>query len=522
MKGRLKTADNLRRAALFSVALAGVVLLIYYTRAGPAVRGDSVRYVMGAENLLHGHGYSRTSGGGETYIETGFAPLLSYTLAFFGLFKLDLYVVGRVMNIALFGLSTYMVGTLLARYADSTWLGVIGGLLFILTGNILEWHAWLMSEPLYIAFTLGALVVLLRSLDTGSLPLVALSALLAGISSLARYIGISFVPAAVLAILFFGRREWKSRILRAAVYAVVGLAPFILWMARNQLAGGTGVANREIIFHVMRPDVIKLYLFEITSWFIPEALVLPRVVRAGVAIILAGAAPALFVVDRWRKRKHDRGFNESAITRMPWILLFFIPAYALVLIVNSFLLDAGTTESAVIRYLTPMLVFLIMLELSTISNLLGGETRRRRQLFALLYLLFVAAFSVAELVPQLKRSSVVLGFTALRSEQQGVIARLETLDPEKPLISNNPEMVYYLIDRPAYMKPIKYDLYQQADRDDFEEQLELAETRLQEGSLFIQFGKPTEEEQEVIRRLGVKPAYKSGDVTIYSMEDTGD
>jgi hypothetical protein len=66
-------------------------------------------------------------------------------------------------------------------------------------------------------------------------------------------------------------------------------------------------------------------------------------------------------------------------------------------------------------------------------------------------------------------------------------------------------MVYYLIDRPAYTMPIKYDPYQQAFREDFAEQIELARARLEAGAVLVIFGEPSDEETEVIERLALRP-----------------
>jgi hypothetical protein len=71
------------------------------------------------------------------------------------------------------------------------------------------------------------------------------------------------------------------------------------------------------------------------------------------------------------------------------------------------------------------------------------------------------------------------------------------------IITDNPEMVYYLTDRPAYAMPIKYDLYRQVFREDYRQQIDLARDRLEADALLVVFGKPSDDEAEAIGLLGV-------------------
>ena len=82
--------------AAIGLASLGILLILFHTRNGPGVTGDSVHYVMGAENLLAGRGYARTAGGGEAVPITGFPPGYSGVLSGVGLFVEDLFDGGRM------------------------------------------------------------------------------------------------------------------------------------------------------------------------------------------------------------------------------------------------------------------------------------------------------------------------------------------------------------------------------------------------------------------------------------------
>jgi hypothetical protein len=93
---------------LLLIAAVGVGLILYETRIGPGINGDSVHYIMGAENLLLGNGFSRWSGGGEIRPITGFPPFYSTVLACMGFIGLDLFQVARILNALLFGANIFL------------------------------------------------------------------------------------------------------------------------------------------------------------------------------------------------------------------------------------------------------------------------------------------------------------------------------------------------------------------------------------------------------------------------------
>ena len=93
---------------LAAIAICGVGLLLFHTRNGPGITGDSVSYVMGAENMIMGRGYSRTAGGGEAVPITGFPPGYSTALVLFSWISRDFFSVGRNLNALLFGLNIFL------------------------------------------------------------------------------------------------------------------------------------------------------------------------------------------------------------------------------------------------------------------------------------------------------------------------------------------------------------------------------------------------------------------------------
>ena len=501
---------------LLFLALLGVALLFYFTRSGLAIRGDSVRYVMGAENLIAGKGFSRTSGGGELYPETGFAPFLSVVLGGMGLLGADMLAGARILNLLLFGLNIALVGGMIYRFTRSWVAAIVGGLLFLFAPNILESHGWLMTEALFVFLMLLSLACLLHFLDTGRTGLLILAGCLAGAASVTRYIGLSLAPAGALAVLWLGRGSWRTRLAQAIAFAALGVAPFVAWMLRNQALGDAGLANRQLIFHMIRPDLVRFYLYEAATWALPEPFIVPRAIRAAMAVALTGFGPVWYFLRAWRNRKAQVSSPTGAFKALPWVFLLNLAAYAVVLVLNSILLDAATTEPAATRYLVPFFSMLVVFETSVYAHMVLRTVRpdAYRALAVALGVVLIALYAQRS-VAVAQASTLRFGFTGIREQSARAADDLLRLAGDSPIISNNPEMVYYLVDRPAYFIPILYDPYQQQTRPDFEAQLELATERMKDGSVLVIFGDLKPWEEEALDRLVVAPLRTYDDIVIY-------
>jgi hypothetical protein len=254
----------------------------------------------------------------------------------------------------------------------------------------------------------------------------------------------------------------------------------------------------------------------VATWFVPAQIMLHRIVRGLLAFMIAVIGPGYVF---WQQIR-DKKLNPDTDTIPLWIIIIYVPSYIALLAVNSFLLDAGTTIEGAIRYLVPLLTVVIILEVSCYYRLLKALNFRRMAVgSALLYAAFVLVLSGVTMVRLASKSTLIFGFTGIRSTLSPVAEILEGQNPSIPIISTNPERVYYLIGRPAYMKPIEFDVYQQSLREDFEEQIELATERLKNGSYFVFFDKPSAEEERILSLLPIEELFAMRNVVIYAYKE---
>jgi hypothetical protein len=70
------------------------------------------------------------------------------------------------------------------------------------------------------------------------------------------------------------------------------------------------------------------------------------------------------------------------------------------------------------------------------------------------------------------------------------------------------------------MMPILFDVYQQAEREDFEEQVALAAQRMKDASVLVLFGPPKPDEAEALRRLPIRRLLTLPETVLYVHEDS--
>ena len=107
----------------------------------------------------------------------------------------------------------------------------------------------------------------------------------------------------------------------------------------------------------------------------------------------------------------------------------------------------------------------------------------------------------------------------MKRNQTELVAGLSNIDPFTPIISNNPEMIFILAERPAYLLPIRVDAYTQSERQDYDQNINANRTRMEHGAILVILGNPDEGALEAMNDLNVTPLagyiaaafYRAGD-----------
>ena len=495
------------------IALAGMLAVTYQTRKGPGVTGDSVYYVMGAQNLLSGNGYSRYSGGWEPVPITGFPPVFSLILAGTGILGSNLYQSAHILNILLFGANISLVGLLVFRYTNRVIPALIASLLVMASESMIHYHSWVMTEGLFIFLTLVAIYVLVHYFESSKLWLLVVAGLLMAIATLTRYVGLATVGMAGLGILIFARISWKKRLLHTAVLGIVSLTPLILWFYRNSLVSNS-LVNRQFIFHLMSRELVLGFISEAVSWFSPRVLHLPRILDACLVLIFSIGIPLAYLWLENRRGALRRDSSWRGFTILPYLMLLFIPTYIILLVANTTLLDASTSLSATRRYLLPVYAAVVVMLIVMVFRLVEKRTITIKIISLVIGILFVA-LSLTETASALRNPNKDLGYTDVKNSWTEVVHTLNEIDTSHLFISDNVELFYFLAGRPAYAFPIIYDNYTQQYRQDYAQQIATAENRLENGAIIVLF-QPDEARQKALEQLNVKTLYQFPQAVFYN------
>ena len=139
------------------IALLGAIhVLVRTSTYGAALGNDAFNYLSAAESLAAGEGLL-SPGGGQMVL---FAPFFSMAMAFLSLFGIEPVDGGRFLNATAFGLLILVSGLWLSRRLESRPLALGVALAVMAALPLAHAASTLMSEPLFILFTLLALMPL--------------------------------------------------------------------------------------------------------------------------------------------------------------------------------------------------------------------------------------------------------------------------------------------------------------------------------------------------------------------------
>jgi 4-amino-4-deoxy-L-arabinose transferase-like glycosyltransferase len=493
---------------LIALALLGISFVLYYSRYGAGLDGDATRYILGAMNILAGNGYSYISGGGEIVPITTFPPFFPLVLAGLGATGMDLFVVARMLNAILFGVAIFLSGYLVFRHNQSLWTAIIASALIVVSPTLVELFGWSMSDPLFIVLMLVAILGFHFYLEQEKPWALIMTGVLVGLACITRYAGLALVIGIALSVLFLSRLDWKQRILRTLAVSVLGVAPLAVWTWRNSRQAGT-LANRAVIFHPMRGEVVRQYFEELASWLIPMQLDLPRIryrlFLAGVVLVIG---IILFYYPKLKQKSSGNGKSFNTSSKMPAILLLIIIGYLMVLILNSTYLDAWSGPGIPSRYLAPVFFLVVILVASFVSLQLSNRNRFSPSwIGAIVLLLFLIALNGSQTVEIISDPTMKLGYVTAKMYWTDEIQALEQIDASQTIVSNNIELTYILSGRSSYMIPIRFNPNNLQANEDFSAQIELTRERLSDNGVLViyGYGELGRETQIVVEQLEAEP-----------------
>ena len=428
-----------------------VVCVWYATAPGTGISPDSAIYIGAARNLLAGRGL--TVGGMPL---THFPPLFSVLLAIGGLFGPDPAVVARGLNAALLGANVFLLGYAIHQTTGALWTAVLGSVLALVAGDIVEPHTWAWSEPLMLGLGFAGFLLLDRDLKAPRLGRLVGAAAVLGLALLARYAAIPLIGTAMLGIVLFRPGRLRSRLGAAGVFTLISCGPFGLWLLRNWLRAG-GTTDRHFFIHWITDKHFISARATCAGWFHFTTGKLPVEQQTTLLFIALGILLLLVAVLIWKTVRPNPSADGKPLTpRLPWLLLIFGLSYFSFLVVSISFFDFNTPLDS--RILCPLHFVLIAF---TLCVLQAGCSADRWSRWVGVGLLIVGGWSVW---PQWKKVQITLaehhlngrGFASQKWRNCEFLDRIRNM-PEVPIYLNEIVGTTYYTGRSIKLIPVRRD-----------------------------------------------------------------
>lgn len=477
-------------AFLLIIAGVGVLLDLIVIRYGVGASGDAVWYMQGAENILKGYGYGIMRGDG--FIPTTmYPPFYSIFLAGFGWFGISLFTMAGVLSALLLGANIFLTGWIVYKVSGSAVASSLASIFALMQFDLFELHTWAMSEPLYITLTLISLLSIFYYRKNRQLIFLALAGLTAGLSVITRYVGISLAPALCLWILVWDKGTLKKRIMDAAMLGSLCLLPVALFFIRNASLTNTITGRSALVFHAIPKEnyanTVQTLLSWVFTWLatyhIPWAL--EKVLFIG--LLLLSAVLFYFSVRHSSTTEND---GQQLFTHFEYLLLIFLSLYVFTFMGSIYLSLAGSPtnwiSTQIPRYLTSLFPVFLILAVLIFLRIQSAVSIRSKVLGTALtsislaiLALYIANFSF------FYSKGIYLGYTGIRNKFPALVAELRSIDPARPVIASNYELVTFLAGRPVYSMPGEGDELTAIANPNLPQLLEKISDLLDQGAILV-------------------------------------
>ena len=247
----------LKNLDLIVFPVAAFYLVYLYTKySGIGISPDSIMYTSAARSL-------HTNGSLITFNNTAITDFPVFYPFFLWLILaitgVDPIAASPVIDGILFASLLFLSGYIIKRFNPTSW--VYNWLILaaaVLSPALLQVYTYLWSETLFIVVIL-VFVIVARQYFTGhTLKQLLIFALMASVSSITRYAGVTLIGTGGLLLLMDRQLNIKIKIKHIVIYSITSCLPLVLNLVRNALATSRLTGPRE---QSITPFLKNVYYF---------------------------------------------------------------------------------------------------------------------------------------------------------------------------------------------------------------------------------------------------------------------
>ncbi len=444
-------------AAIILISLIGATIVVYSTANGPWGYTDAVEYISVARSLLAGRGPGYYQSNAIFDYITIHPPFYAIVLSAIGLLGINLVVAARWLNVTSFVLTIFIAGWMFFRFSRVPAMGIIANALMCAFPSMVMLFSSSMSEPLFIILILLQGLCLLVYLEKKKSYLLVLTALVAGLASLTRSAGLAMLGAGAVSILLFSLGKKWQRLGTAFLYTGLGILPTILWLIWGYISVEHSIAGRSVegwmvdkasLFQAFRGILVE------TIWkWIPYAAHLPLYYRFRLAFLFTSVivvAVLSFMAWRWLRKNivtADQRYDAPIFVHFGLSALFYV-----VILLATYLFTVPTIDINN-RMLLPLYVCGVIALFGAFA-LWQTAWFKGRLWWLKIFPWLIGTLCVSWYIPQAQELALFYhsgdGLTAYHWNHSETINAVRNLPPDKPVITNDWELLLLWTDRPIY------------------------------------------------------------------------
>ncbi|RAJ28553.1 hypothetical protein [Pedobacter cryoconitis] len=418
------------------VALIGFILLLTYTRhTGIGISPDSIVYVSVARNI-HDYGALLDYTLKPVVDFPVFYPLFLSAASFFS--GVDPVAAGPWLNALLFALVIFCTGHLIASFQEKSRFYKLVILLSIaISPAMFDVYAMFWSETLFILLSLLFLIAFRSYLKTRSIVDLLFCALIAAITCVTRYAGITVIATGLMLMVFDRTLEWRKKILHCCLFGFCSVTLLAANLIHNRMVAESLTGPRESGITSLGDNIF--YYGKVVCWWLPALDEHPGAYMI-TAIFLFLIGCAVYLKRAW--------FSIAYATAENCFAAFFI-------VYTVFIIGVSTLshfEQINNRFISPVFIPMLITITCWIPGLIARLPVLKRRIALVGAGLVLIAFQAHELVKlygmyQEVKDYGIAGYTddSWKNSQLSAFLRKHAavLKPEYELYSNAAEAVYF-------------------------------------------------------------------------------
>ncbi|MGD2027617.1 MAG: hypothetical protein PVI99_07360 [Anaerolineales bacterium] len=458
------------------IGLFAIGVMIFITPFGVGVDPDSLSYMEAADNLDMGKGYV-VHGDSLPY----YPPLYSIFLIGTKFFTDDMVQGVRFLNALVFGLNVITFGIAVYFTVDGN-IRFVGLVMFVImiSAPLIILHSMIYSEPLFILFTLSALLTLSFFVDQPSKTLFVLSVVFLVLAIFTRYVGIALIPAAVLSVLVLGSNRHLIRRIRDALALLLLVSlPVGILFARNMFVAGTA-ANLKTVYHPISWSHIQRVIFTLNGFFLPIRITF------WLRALLFFLMMAFLILGLGYNFTHGRKTSKSQSLSMQisTTSFFLLLTYLIFLFVSISLFNAHTPIDT--RLLSPVFIFLIISASGIASNL---SKITDKNLVWLSWVFVIGLTILINFYPTITKAIEIkrigLGYTSRNWRDSDSISYVRQLEEDKKIYTNGADAIKFLSGKLSFSIPRTLYPGTMEENEQFDHEMKTMCTEIKQGEAIL-------------------------------------